>query len=146
MGLFHLQIFCGIKSGIIARRPPEEINRQGCYIIAGRLRQAGRDGKAMHRQKDKNEQADEANMRRCQRLCFRAWHRGIREIDLLLGRYADRHINTLTEEQLQALEHIMAYEDSDLLAFFTGEIAIPAEMDHKLFHAIAAFQRAPGGA
>lgn len=100
----------------------------------------------MHRQKDKNEQADEADMRRRKRLRFRAWHRGIREMDLLLGRYADRHINTLTEEQLQALEHIMAYEDSDLLAFFTGEIAIPAEMDHKLFHAIAAFQRAPGGA
>jgi len=90
----------------------------------------------MQEQGDKKQRDNAAAAQRRKRLVFRAWHRGIREMDLLLGHYADKHINTLNEEKLQALEHIMSYEDSDLLCFFTGEIAIPANIDHKLFHDI----------
>ena len=42
---------------------------------------------------------------RRRRIVFRAWHRGIREMDLILGRFADAHAATLTplERKVQAL-------------------------------------------
>lgn len=92
--------------------------------------QSGQDGRAVQ-----NEGADAARRRR---LIFRAWHRGIREMDLLLGQYADRHIAVMNEEELAKFEHIMSYEDSDLLSWFTGAAQKPQSIDERLFGAILA--------
>ncbi len=44
-------------------------------------------------------------------LRYRAGHRGTRELDLLLGRYANAHLDGMTDEQLDAFEAVLALPD-----------------------------------
>ena len=44
---------------------------------------------------------------RRRRLLFRAWHRGMREVDLITGRFADAHIGTLSEAEVHEFERLM---------------------------------------
>lgn len=73
---------------------------------------------------------------RRRKIIFRAWHRGIREMDLILGQYVDAHIAQMTDLGLDELEHIMSFEDRDLLTWATGEIPVPADVDSPLFRDI----------
>ena len=45
--------------------------------------------------------------RRRKRLAFRAWHRGMKELDLLIGGFADRHLGDLNEQQLDRFEALL---------------------------------------
>ena len=51
---------------------------------------------------------------RRKRLLFRCWHRGTREMDLILGRFADAEIADLTDYQLSDLELLIEVPDPDL--------------------------------
>ncbi|GAA5094421.1 succinate dehydrogenase assembly factor 2 [Bartonella acomydis] len=73
---------------------------------------------------------------RRRRLVFRAWHRGIREMDLILGHYVDAHITGMSDKTVSALEYIMSFDDRDLLTWVTGEITPPSEVDNLLFRDI----------
>lgn len=73
------------------------------------------------------------------RLLFRARHRGIKEMDYILGRYAEANINNFSDEQLEQLQYIMSFEDRDLFSWFTGEVAIPKELDIPMFYNILNF-------
>ena len=53
---------------------------------------------------------------RRKRLLFRCWHRGTREMDLILGRFADAEIATLTDDEMAELEALMDVPDPDLYA------------------------------
>jgi antitoxin CptB len=57
---------------------------------------------------------DENFAARRKRVRYRAWHRGIREMDLVLGRYIDAHIETLQAPALDRLELLMDEQDADL--------------------------------
>ena len=72
------------------------------------------------------------------KLLFRSWHRGIREMDLILGGFADRAIHTLTDEELHQYEHLLEVQDADLLAWVTGAAPIPAAFDTPLLRKILA--------
>src|SRR3990167_975843 len=50
-------------------------------------------------------EADLAMRRR--RLRFRVWHRGMREVDLILGRFADAHLAELDEADLSSFEALL---------------------------------------
>ncbi|EJF82177.1 succinate dehydrogenase assembly factor 2 [Bartonella doshiae] len=77
---------------------------------------------------------------RRRRLVFRAWHRGIREMDLIFGHYVDAHIVGMSDEMVAELEYIMSFDDRDLLAWITGEISPPSEVDSLLFRDIANYR------
>ncbi len=77
---------------------------------------------------------------RRKRILFRAWHRGIREMDLILGQFADDEIATLSDEELDELERIMAEEDADLVKFITGEKPVPDVYKTPLFERIASYR------
>lgn len=77
---------------------------------------------------------------RRRRIVFRAWHRGIREMDLILGQYVDAHIAVLCGRQLDELEYIMSFEDRDLLGWMTGETAPPADISTPVFLDILAYR------
>jgi len=62
---------------------------------------------------------DDLAIRR-KRLRFRAWHRGMREVDLLLGRFADAHLADLGADELGAFEALLDVPDQDVLAWLTG--------------------------
>lgn len=77
---------------------------------------------------------------RRRKLLFRAWHRGMREMDLILGQYADRHIVGFSDEQLDEFEQIIEVLDRDLFKWVTGESPIPEAFDTPLFRDIVAFR------
>ncbi|CDP50483.1 YgfY COG2938 [Devosia sp. DBB001] len=70
---------------------------------------------------------------------YRAWHRGTREMDLILGPYADAHIEGLGEAELDRLEVLMNEEDTDLLMWIMGQEPPRADVDAELLAVLAAF-------
>lgn len=62
---------------------------------------------------------------RLRRLRIRCWRRGTREMDLLLGPYADAALEALDEPALDAFEALLAENDHDLYAWLSGA-ATPA--------------------
>jgi antitoxin CptB len=62
------------------------------------------------------------------RLIFRSWHRGTREMDLILGRFADAHVSAFNERQLEQYEQILTCNDPDLYNWITGQEPVPANM------------------
>ncbi|SFO17288.1 antitoxin CptB [Bradyrhizobium sp. Ghvi] len=76
---------------------------------------------------------------RRKRLLFRCWHRGTREMDLILGRFADAEIGNLSEAELTQLETLLEVNDPDLYAAITGDKLLPADVAGALFARIKAF-------
>lgn len=67
---------------------------------------------------------------------YRAWHRGMRETDLILGSFADSEITVLSEAELSQFEHLLDQPDSEILAWVTGSATVPVRFDTDLFHRI----------
>src|SRR5437879_8733364 len=73
---------------------------------------------------------------RRKRLLFRCWHRGTREMDLILGRFADIEIAGLTDGELTQLEHLIEAPDPDLHAALTGDKPLDPAYASALFDRI----------
>jgi antitoxin CptB len=67
-------------------------------------------------------------MRR-KKLRYRAWHRGTREMDLVLGPYADAHTEHMDHDELDRLEALMSEEDPHLLKWVMGQETPPDNVD-----------------
>ena len=78
---------------------------------------------------------------RRRRILFRAWRRGLREMDLALGQFADAHLIELGEEEIGEFERWLDLPDPDILAWITGEAPTPAEFDTPLFARLRAAPR-----
>ena len=77
---------------------------------------------------------------RRKRILFRCWHRGTREMDLILGRFADAEIAGLTEDELAQLEHLIEVPDPDLYAALSGDVLLAPEYASDLFDRIKSFR------
>jgi antitoxin CptB len=77
---------------------------------------------------------------RRKRLLFRCWHRGTREMDLILGRFADAEIADLTGDELDQLEQLIDVPDPDLYAALTGNVPLAPEYTSGLFDRIKSFR------
>lgn len=75
---------------------------------------------------------------------FRSWHRGTREMDLVLGRFADAEIGTLDDAEMDDYELLMEAQDRDLFQWLTGEVATPDNYDTPVFRRIKSFYGADG--
>ena len=82
---------------------------------------------------------------RRKRLLFRCWHRGTREMDLIIGRFADAHLADLSEAELTELEQLIELPDPDLYAALTGAGSIPPEMRGSVFDKMRRFLAWEGG-
>ena len=76
---------------------------------------------------------------RLKRLRYRAWRRGFREADLILGPFADTHALNLTEAQLAAFELLLEQPDPDLYAWIVGVRPAPSEFDGEVLALIRTF-------
>jgi antitoxin CptB len=76
---------------------------------------------------------------RRRRMLLRAWRRGMRETDLIMGRFADAHIANLNDEELAEYERLLDVRDQDLLGWVTGEFAVPPDYDTALFRRLRDF-------
>jgi antitoxin CptB len=80
---------------------------------------------------------DEARLKK---LKFRAWRRGFREADLILGPFADEHVAGFGPDQLDEFERLLEVPDQDLYAWITDRTPTPAEWDGELMSQIKAFR------
>jgi antitoxin CptB len=70
---------------------------------------------------------------------YHAWHRGTREMDLLLGRFADKAIDELGEAELGDFELLLEVPDQDLYAWISGQSQVAANYDTDLFRRLIHF-------
>lgn len=77
---------------------------------------------------------------RLRRLRFRAWHRGFREADLILGPFADTHGPSLTPEQFDTLETLLEQSDREIYAWIVGQEPTPAAFETDVMAMIRAFR------
>jgi antitoxin CptB len=75
---------------------------------------------------------------RRRRLLYRAWHRGLREMDLIIGRFADATIEHLTDAELDELERLMDAPDPDVYAWILSG-SVPLDYDGPLLRRLRAF-------
>jgi antitoxin CptB len=76
---------------------------------------------------------------RRKRLLFRCWHRGTREMDLILGRFADATIADLTDAELGELEQLIEVPDPDLYAALSSDVLLAPEYRTGLFDRVKSF-------
>jgi len=79
---------------------------------------------------------------RRRKILFRAWHRGIREMDLILGQFADAHIAGFSDDELAAFEAVLEAGDRDLFQWVMGEVPVPADQDTPMFRHVLEFRKA----
>jgi len=82
---------------------------------------------------------------RLKMLSYRAWRRGIRETDLILGPFADAHLRGLSAAQLDAFEALLEQPDQDLYDWLKGAPA-PAAFEGEVLAMIRAFRPGAGPA
>lgn len=73
------------------------------------------------------------------RLRFRSWHRGTREMDLLLGRFADRSLNAFDRGALQAYAALLDQSDPDIYDWVCGRGQCPQDELRPIIAALARF-------
>jgi antitoxin CptB len=81
---------------------------------------------------------------RRRKLLFRAWRRGVREMDLIVGRFADVHIDKFDERALDDFERLIEAPNAALYAWVTGDEAAPAEQNTAVLRELIGFHRRTG--
>lgn len=76
------------------------------------------------------------------RIAFRAWRRGFREADMVLGPFADQVAPTLSEAELDVFEALLDVEDQYLYAWIIEREPTPPEHQGPVMDRIRAFMRA----
>jgi antitoxin CptB len=90
-----------------------------------------------------NDARAELRQQRLGRITFRAWRRGFREADLVLGPFMEREGATLSDADLDQLEALLAEDnDHDLYAWIIETRPTPAEHDTSLMTKLRVFMRA----
>jgi antitoxin CptB len=85
--------------------------------------------------------SDDLSPRR-RKILYHAWHRGTRELDLLLGRFADSAIGELTESELDEFEALLEVDDRELFGWILGKQPVPATAPQVVFSKMMEFARA----
>ena len=77
---------------------------------------------------------------RLKKLRFRAWRRGFREADLILGPFADKHVANFSATELDWFEDLLEQPDQDLYAWIIGTAETPPEYDCEIMNQIKKFR------
>jgi antitoxin CptB len=85
------------------------------------------------------ERSSEGLDARRRRLLFRAWRRGVREMDLIVGRFADAYIDRFDEPALDDFETLIEAPNAELYAWVVGDTAAPARYDTKVLRQLIGF-------
>jgi antitoxin CptB len=81
---------------------------------------------------------------RRRKLLFRSWHRGTREMDLVMGRFADAWLVRLSEAELGEFEGLIDVPDPQLYDWVCGAAEPSAEYDTAVLRRMRAFHTEPG--
>lgn len=69
--------------------------------------------------------AENKSINRINRIKFRAWHRGTREADYMMGGFFDRYHPHWGEDELRWFEDLLEEEDVDVMAWALGTQPVP---------------------
>lgn len=73
---------------------------------------------------------------RLRRLRFRAWHRGTREADYIVGGYYDRYHAGWNEAEIEWFERLIDENDVDIMGWAMGSIAVPPQWEGPMMDAL----------
>lgn len=76
---------------------------------------------------------------RRKKLLFRSWHRGMREMDLLMGQFADSQIAGLSDAELDDYEALMEAPDPEIFKWLTGTVPVPGNYATPVFAKLSQF-------
>lgn len=65
---------------------------------------------------------------RLKRMAMRSWRRGTKEMDLVLGPYADAHLAGLSHADLVTYDALLEENDQDLMAWILGQSVPPTAL------------------
>ena len=78
---------------------------------------------------------------RRKRLLYRAWHRGMREMDLIMGRFADATIGEMSEAEVDTFEQLSEVPDPELYGWIATDGVVPPQYDTALLRRLRLFHR-----
>lgn len=74
------------------------------------------------------------------RLRYRSWHRGMREMDLIMGRFADTHLAEFGAAELAEYDAILELEDPQLYGWISGREPLPEDHGGPVMNLIMKFK------
>lgn len=84
------------------------------------------------------EKVESLNTKR-KRLIYRSWHRGTKEMDMLLGKFAEIHIPNMSEPELGKYEALLDLNDPDLYEWYSNPEKLPQEHRNEVMALFLAF-------
>lgn len=81
---------------------------------------------------------------RLRRLSLRSGRRGLRELDLVLGQFAERHLRRLSPESLVLYEQLLDEDDKCVLDWMTGSPRCPEKYAELIERIVVEYQAMPG--
>lgn len=75
---------------------------------------------------------------RLKRMSMRSWRRGTKEMDLVLGPFADAHLAGMSEGELLTFDRLLEAQDQDLMAWLLGQ-GTPPDWAGELLSRLAIF-------
>ncbi len=73
------------------------------------------------------------------KLLFQSQHCGMKENDILLGRFAEHHLDGFNKGQLDRFEALLKENDIDLYNWIIGKQTVPARLNHDVMSALIKF-------
>jgi len=74
------------------------------------------------------------------RLLFQSRHRGVKELDLILGPFAERHLPAFGATELQDFAVLLAEPDPDIYDWLVGRVPLPARLQNHVTSLLLAFR------
>ncbi len=76
---------------------------------------------------------------RRKKLLYQSQHCGMKENDILLGRFAEQNVAAMSDDELSLFEAILNESDLDLYNWITGREALPERMQQSVMVAVIDF-------
>jgi len=77
---------------------------------------------------------------RRRKLTFRSWRRGFREMDLLMGTFAEANLEGLSESELDEYERLLTTPDWEVYAWLIGQKPVPPNHKGPVLDRLIAFR------
>jgi antitoxin CptB len=74
------------------------------------------------------------------RLLFQSRHRGVKELDLILGPFAERHLPAFGAEELKDFAVLLAEPDPDIYDWLVGRVPLPARLQNRVTSLLLGFR------
>lgn len=74
------------------------------------------------------------------KLLYQSHNRGCKEGDLILGKFAQKYLDSMTETELREFEQILQLTDADIYDWYCQKAELPQQHDSKLMRKLLEFK------